>query len=216
MPKVGLSETNVFIYRMPIEYSGMSLTKGQGGLAMFSTAIRRGSAGIVLVLAVLSASGCTGIASKEINAERDKLRTEPVKMSAKGQPEASIDADGEVVLGERKLALSDAQRELVADYRGAVVDLVDLTLRETSKATRFVVARALFGMAVGRLDETTDKIERQAEGIAHTPEFCRLLGEVRQRQDRMVASIDELKPYAKVDAQDLADCRAGKQYQTGT
>jgi len=180
---------------------------------MFS--IRHSRVAVALALAVLAVSGCSGIASKEIESERAKLRAEPVEMSAKGLPQASIDARGEVRIGERKLALSDAQRNLAAHYRSAVVDLVDLTLRETSKATRFVVARALFGMAVGRLDETTDKIEREAEGITRKPEFCRLLGEVKTRQDDMAGSIGELQPYAKVDAQDLEDCRAGKAYHAG-
>jgi hypothetical protein len=167
------------------------------------------------VLAALLVSGCSGIATKQIEAERTELRSKPVEMNAAGNPKASIDASGSVRIGSGVLALTDTQRTLALLYRDAVVDLVDLSLKDASRLTSHVVTRTLFGMATGRLEKTEKSIERQAEGIAHTPEFCGLLEEARERQDRMLQSMVELKPYAGVSQQDVDDCAAGRPYETG-
>ena len=131
-----------------------------------------------------------------------------MELSAKGYPDASIDLSGVVKIGSSDLALTDVQRESTLRYRDAVVDLVDRTLDETSRLTKHVIAKMLFGVATGRMEKTQQKMERQAEDIAHSPEFCRLLVEVKQRQNRMVQLVAKLKPYANLSRQDFENCAA--------
>jgi hypothetical protein len=167
----------------------------------------------VVALAAFLVVGCSGVVTKEIEAERVELHQKPLELSAKDLPDASIDSSGSVKIGSGNLAMTEAQRALTRQYRDAVIGLVDLTLDKTSKVSRHAVARALFGMATGRLEKTEQKIERQAEAIAHAPEFCARLAEVRQSQDRMVQAVATLEPYVDVSRQDVEDCAAGRPYK---
>ena len=164
-----------------------------------------------IAIALLMA-GCTGVATREIDIDRADLHNKAVALGATGYPDASIDSSGSVKIGPDDLPLSVGQRTLAMEYREAVVDLMDLALSKTSKLSNHVVARTLFGMATGRLERTENEIDHEAAQIAHTPDFCSQLDEVRRRQDRMLQSISQLNPYANVDGQDVADCRAGRPY----
>ena len=163
-------------------------------------------------LASLLMAGCSGVATREIEAERVALHSEPVSMTARDLPEASIDRSGAVKIGDDKLALTADQRELARDYRAAVVELVDLTLAETSRLTDHAMTRVIFAMLIGRADEAGEKIGKQAEALVHSPPFCQRLGAVQQRQQRMTQSVVQLQPYAKISPQDVENCVAGKPY----
>ncbi|MGH8085113.1 MAG: hypothetical protein ACREPV_07535 [Lysobacter sp.] len=168
-----------------------------------------------LALATLAAAlmtGCAGIASKEIEAERAALHAEPLELDAKDRPDASIAPSGAVTIGDDALQLTEAQRIEAAGYRDAVLDLIDLTLDDTESLTNRAMVTALLGVVTGLGDQAERHIESQAREIAHTPEFCRLLGDVRQHQDRMIRSVAALQPYADVSAQDVDDCAAGRPY----
>jgi|GEM_PF-3350132 len=169
--------------------------------------------GIVMtaLVAVLMA-GCSGVATKEIEAERVSLHGEPINMNAKDLPEVSIEPSGAVKIGDGNLALTDDQRVLTRDYRAAVIDLVDQTLTDASRVTDHAMSRVIFAMLIGRADEAGEKIGKQAEAIAHTPQFCHLLDKVQQHQARMVQSVTQLQPYAKLSQQDVDNCNAGKPY----
>lgn len=170
-------------------------------------------AGIILaVLAALPMSGCSGAATREIEAERASLHSEPVTLHAKGLADASIDAAGAVDIGQGHVALTDSQRALARDYRSAVIELVDFTLANTAKLTKHAMRRVLLGMLVGRADEAGEKIGKQAEAMVHAPQFCHLLADLRQRQDRMVQSVPMLQPYARIARQDVDNCMAGRPY----
>lgn len=157
-------------------------------------------------------AGCSGAATRELEAERASLHNEPITMHAKGLADAAIDTSGAVNIGTARLALTDGQRKLTRDYRAAAIALVDATLAGTSKLTSHAMGRVLFGMLIGRADEAGEKIGRQAEAMIHTPQFCRLLAEVRQRQDRMVQSVPTLQPYARLAQRDVDSCVSGRPY----
>lgn len=169
------------------------------------------SATIVILLGAML-TGCSGVATKEIEAARVEVHHEPLGMNAKGYPDASIDASGTVKIGSDTLILSDAQKTETLRYREAVIELVDLSLDKASRMTRHVVARTLFAMVTGRMDKMEQKLERQGLALAHSPEFCAALGNVKQRQDRMVQSVVNMKPYVHLSQQDVDNCVAGRPY----
>lgn len=169
-------------------------------------------AGVILVLAALLGTGCSGVATREIEAARAEVHHEPLGMNAKGRPDASIDATGAVKIGSEQLALGDAQKALTQQYREAVISLVDLSLDKAGHMTRHVVARSLFALMTGRMDAMERKLEKQGLELAHSPTFCAALDEVRQRQDRMVQSVVALQPYAHISQQNVDDCMAGRPY----
>ena len=172
----------------------------------------------ILALAALTAlaaalmTGCAGVATKEIEAERAALHAEPLELDAKGRPDASIAPSGAVVIGEDALPLTAAQRTDTAGYRDAVLDLIDLTLDDTRSLTNRAMVTALLGVMTGLGDQPERHIENQAGEIAHTPEFCGLLDNVRQHQERMVRSVAQLQPYADISEQDVDDCVDGRDY----
>ena len=172
-------------------------------------------AGAILVLAALLGTGCSGVATREIESARAEVHHEPLGMNAKGQPDASIDAAGAVKIGSGKLALTDAQKALTLQYREAVINLVDLSLDKASHMTRHVMARSLFALMTGRMDAMEQKLEKQGLELTHNPAFCTALDEVRQRQDRMVQSVVQLQPYAHITQQNVDDCMAGRPYSAG-
>ncbi|EIL91287.1 lipoprotein [Rhodanobacter spathiphylli B39] len=167
---------------------------------------------VALAALALLVAGCSGAATREIEAERAALHSDPVSMSAKNLPEVSINASGAVKVGTDQLSLTAGQRALTRDYRAAVIELVDLTLSGTARITDHAMSRVLLASLIGRGDEAGEKIGRQAEAMVHSPPFCQLLDRVRQSQDRMVRSVVTLQPYAKIDAHAVENCRAGKPY----
>lgn len=169
----------------------------------------------IAVIAMSLASGCSGVATREIEAQRVALPHDSIKLDAKGLPDARIDPAGAVKIGSRPLPLTEAQRGLTAQYRNAVIELTDYALRDTTRLTRHVVARVLFGMVTGRLEKTTDKIEQQAEAIMHSAPFCSRLEVVKQRQDVMTGAVSFLLPYANLTYQQLEDCVSGQPYSLG-
>jgi hypothetical protein len=169
-------------------------------------------AGAILILAALLGTGCSGVATREIESARAEVHHEPLGMNAKGRPDASIDASGNVKIGSDTLILSDAQKAETLRYREAVIELVDLSLDKASHMTRHVVARTLFAMVTGRMDKMEQKLERQGLALAHSPEFCAALGAVKQRQDRMVQSVVNMQPYVHLSQQDVDNCIAGQPY----
>jgi hypothetical protein len=169
------------------------------GLAMAALA------GVLLV-------GCSGVATREIEAERATLHSEPVSMNAKDLPEANIDATGAVKIGKENLPLTAEQRVLTREYRAAAIKLVDLTLSDTARITDHAMSRVLFASLIGRADEAGEKLGKQAEALVHTPQFCQLLGDMKQSQDRMVQSVTTLQPYANISQQTIENCMAGKPY----
>lgn len=170
---------------------------------------------IAMILAAFLMTGCSGVATKEIEAARVEVHHEPLGMNAKGYPDASIDASGTVKIGSDTLILSDAQKAETLRYREAVIELVDLSLDKAAGMTRHVVARTLFAMVTGRMDKMEQKLERQGLALAHSAEFCTALGNVKQRQDRMVQSVVNMKPYVHLSQQDVDNCVAGRPYEAG-
>lgn len=168
--------------------------------------------GVALAALALLVAGCSGVATRDIEAERAALHRDPVSMNAKNLPEAHIDASGAVKVGTDQLPLTDGQRALTRDYRAAVIELVDLTLSGTARITDHAMSRVLLASLIGRGDEAGEKVGRQAEAMVHSPQFCQLLDKVQRSQDRMVQSVVTLRPYAKIDARAVENCRAGKPY----
>lgn len=202
----------IFFAAEGVARSVVALINGTGKVPMSHTRLSVAVRVLMGALAV-SLAGCSGIATKDIEASRAELHSDPLKMSAKGLPDASIDASGAVDIGPTRLALTDAQRGLTRAYRAAVVDLMDLTLSETSHLTGQAMRSAIFGMLIGREDQAEKHIEKRTEAMIHTPQFCSRLDSVRRQQNRMVQSVKTLMPYAKLSRQQVDDCNAGRPYQ---
>jgi hypothetical protein len=157
-------------------------------------------------------AGCSSVATRDIETERAALHSEPVSMNAKDLPEVNIDSSGAVKVGKDNLSLTTEQRVLTREYRAAVIKLVDMTLSDTARITDHAMSRMLFAALIGRADEAGEKIGKQAEALVHSPQFCHLLGDMRQSQDQMVQSVTTLQPYAKITPQTVENCTAGKPY----
>jgi len=165
----------------------------------------------VLLVTMVLLSGCMTEARREIEADRGEAHAEPLQLRGpKGAPDAEIGTDGGVTIGKRAVALDAQQHAASLAYREAALKVVDLSLANASKYVRFAIPRLLFGMAVhGSADKSMDK---SAEKIVHTPEFCDALDAMRVKQDAMVAEIPPLASYGHLTPDDVRHCRDGQPY----
>ena len=170
---------------------------------------------LVLVLVTVLGTGCSGVATREIESARAEVHREPLGMNAKGYPDASIDSSGAVKIGSDSLVLSRTQKAETLRYREAVIALVDLSLDKATHMTRHVMARTVFAMMTGRLDKMEKKLEQQGLALSHSPEFCAALGDVVRRQDEMVQAVVNLRPYAHISQREVDNCVAGRPYHAG-
>ena len=121
--------------------------------------------GIALAALALLVAGCSGVATRDIEAERAALQRDPVSMKAKNLPEAHIDASGAVKVGTDQLPLTDGQRALTRDYRAAVIELVDLTLSGTARITDHAMSRVLLASLLGTPPEVLVNAARLGDNL---------------------------------------------------
>lgn len=166
------------------------------------------------LLMALTVAGCSTAARREIEAERIQAHTEPLELHGpKGLPEASIGADGSVRIGGDPVSLDTQQRTVSLVYREASLAVIDLSFEAASRLTRFAIPRLLFGMVLHGSDDAGRGIEKDAEAIPHSPEFCQRLENLLDAQKSAVSSLPALQPYASVTTQDVQSCRSGRPYQ---
>ena len=161
----------------------------------------------------LAVAGCSTAARREMETERIQAHAEPLELHApEGLPEASIDVDGSVRIGQSPLPLDTQQRSASLAYRDASLAVIDLSLQAASRLTKFAIPRVLFGMVVHGADDAGRGIEKDAEAIPHSPEFCRRLDTLLDAQNDAASQVPSLRPYARVTTQDVESCRSGHPY----
>ncbi|MGO4700679.1 hypothetical protein [Dyella sp. 2RAB6] len=168
---------------------------------------------LLFVSAVLLA-GCSSTARRVMEESRVKVHQEPLELRSEANvPKAYIDVTGGVTIDKEPLAITTEQRAAILDYREASLAIIDISFDAASRLTRYAVPRLLLGSMIHGSDGASRGIDADAEKIAHSPAFCAALDKMRQTQDVMVAREESLRPYARLTAQNVLDCQAGKPYR---
>jgi len=138
-----------------------------------------------------------------------------VTIRADGAPDAVINADGNLQVDQHPIAINDAQRALLKSYHdNAMLILTDGLA--TGKAGAALGEGAAKSVLTHLADGNPDKIQQDIDAktkplIAAALKICTDLGEVKNSQDQMAASLPAFKPYADVvSSDDVEGCRKNK------
>lgn len=143
---------------------------------------------------------------------RQKLATQNLDLNATGHPKAEITPAGELLIGGKPVAVDDAQRKLLQDYRQGIIDVADAGISigtQSADLAGKAVSEAISGIFSGEPDRIEQRIQAEAKKIeASALTLCERLPALKEAQDRLTASLPAFKPYANLDMDDMKDCRA--------
>lgn len=139
------------------------------------------------------------------------LRDGYAVVSAPGQPDASIAADGALRIGEAAIATTPEQRTQLARYYAEAAALRDDGIA-TGKAGLAVAGHALGSVISGLVSGDPDRIDKEVDAKARTVEasarkVCADLAQLRSTQDAIAAQLPAFRPYARIDAGDAERCQ---------
>ena len=127
-------------------------------------------------------------------------------------PQAEITPQGDFLIEGRPVAIDRQQRQELLLYRGEVIAIakagIDIGER-SAQAALDAVDRGLFSLMFGAM---TGSLERRIEKtVRETVEpgvrqICLSLPALRDRQQRLSATLPAFRPYATLEADDVEDC----------
>lgn len=142
---------------------------------------------------------------------RDELATENLSLDATGQPKAEITPKGDLLIDGNAVPLTDAQRTQVLAYREQLIGVasagMDVGVQGAKLATR-AMGEAVRGIFSGEPDEIGKRVEAQAEPIRlAAAKLCDRLPALFDAQQTLAASLPAFAPYAKMDRDDIDECK---------
>lgn len=125
-------------------------------------------------------------------------------------PRAEITPEGDLLVDGKAVAIDDAQRQLLLDYRGQVIAVAEAGIAIGGKGVDLAGAalqQAMGAIFSGNTDEFEKRIEAEADKIkAEAMTLCRELPPMLATQQRLAASLPEFAPYATMTQEDIDDC----------
>jgi len=143
---------------------------------------------------------------------RAKLENESITLkSIDEHGKAEITPQGDFIVEGRKVAVDDAQRELLLRYRSGIIDVATAGTHIGMEGANFglrTAGKALRGALSGNRDHVEEEIEADARKFeANARRICDHLAPLLETQQQLVQQLPEFAPYAKMDQSDIDDCR---------
>lgn len=138
-----------------------------------------------------------------------------VTVRAEGAPDAVINANGDLQIDQHPVAVNDAQRTLLKSYYSNATMILNDGIA-TGKAGAAVGEEAaksvLTRLASGSPDKIQQDIDAKVKPLKEAAlKICTDLGNVKNNQDQLVATLPAFKPYGNVvGSDDVDDCRKDK------
>ncbi len=129
---------------------------------------------------------------------------------ARGAADAVISVDGNLRIEGQPIALAPAQQALLKDYFAGIV-----ALRHDAIATGAAgiatagtaISSVVNGLANGDPDSIGAKVDEKAAKVdAAAAKICVDLASIRLKQDAIASQLPVFRPYALLDAGEVADC----------
>ena len=124
---------------------------------------------------------------------------------ASGQPNAYITADGSLRIGNRDVAVTPRQRELLKDYYGESKTLIDAGVaigKAGAELGVHAIGDTISGIFSGKSKQAQQGIEAQANAIDATAQkLCSNLNRLRGTQQAIAAQLPAFTPYQPIDRQ---------------
>jgi hypothetical protein len=136
-----------------------------------------------------------------------KLYGDVVTLHVDGAPEADIASDGGFVIGGKVVAITPAERELLAQYNRSV-----RAVHETGEAMGTAGIETAAKAIAAKASSTPGKADEAAKTGAGkmqdlTRDICKDTAAIKVAQDQLAAQLAAFKPYAHiVGTDDAADC----------
>jgi hypothetical protein len=142
---------------------------------------------------------------------REEMATENLSLDASGQPKAEITPQGDLLIDGKAVPVTEAQRAQLLAYRGQLVGVasagMDIGVQGAKLATR-AMGEAVRGIFSGKPDEIGKRVEAQAEPIRLAAmKLCDRLPALYDAQQALAASLPAFAPYAKMDRDDIDECK---------
>lgn len=133
-----------------------------------------------------------------------------VTVHARGKPDATVNAAGDLRIEGKAVATTPAQRRLLARYftevQGIRGDAI-ATGQEGVALAGKAISEVIGGLAAGDPDRIGDRVEAQAGKVeAQASQICVRLGQIRSVQELLAADLAAFKPYATIRADQVNDC----------
>ena len=131
----------------------------------------------------------------------------------KALPRAEITPQGDFLVENKQVAIDVSQRRQLLAYRARMLEVakygIEIGQRSADAALDAVgngsIAGLLFGAFTGNLERNIERTVRQQIEPA-VRGLCRQLPALRDSQQRLAANLPQFKPYATLEADDIADC----------
>lgn len=128
-------------------------------------------------------------------------------------PPAEITPQGDFLIDGKQQRIDAGQRRQLLAYRGQVIGVaktgIDIGQRSAEAALDAVGngswASLMFGAMTGSLERRVERVVKQQIEPA-VRSLCRQLPALRDSQQRLASSLPKFRPYATLEADDVADC----------
>ena len=139
--------------------------------------------------------------------------SDKAKRAKKDLPQAEITPRGDFLIEGKTQAIDAGQRRQLLAYRGQVIGIaktgIDIGQRSAEAALDAIGNGSWVGLMFGAM---TGSLERRVETLVEQQvkpgvlSICRQLPAVRNSQQRLAASLPQFRPYATLEADDVAGC----------
>lgn len=162
------------------------------------------------------AGGDTSLGQK-VREATDKARKEMavknISVSSDNGVKVEISPAGDLLIDGKAVAVDDAQRKLLLQYRGQVMQVAEAGIEIGVQGANLGVraaGEALKGILSGDTDQIEKRIDAEAKKLEESAtKICDRLPAMLATQQQLAAAIPEFKPYAKMDQSDIDECRKG-------
>ncbi|MGV8958798.1 MAG: hypothetical protein ACOH1V_00160 [Stenotrophomonas sp.] len=144
---------------------------------------------------------------------RRELAVRNISISGEGAEKAEISPSGELLIGGKPVAIDDAQRKLLLEYRGQVIKVaetgMDIGVQGANLGVK-AAGEAIKGIFSGNTDGVEQRVNEEARKIeASAKQICEQMPAMRDTQQALAASLPAFRPYARMDQSDIDECHNG-------
>lgn len=129
-----------------------------------------------------------------------------------GLPDGEITPDGDFLVDGKPVPVSDAQRAQLLAYRGQVIAVAKTGIDAGERAAMLAIDATDVGMFHLFVSAMTGSLERKVKATVAREiqpavlRICRSLPGLRDSQQQLAGSLPAFRPYATLEADDIADC----------
>ena len=161
----------------------------------------------LLIVALICALAACGMPDTTMENGAIKLYGDVVTLHVDAAPEADIAANGDFSIGGKAVAITPAERDMLAQYNRSVRAVHEAGL-DMGKAGFVTAARAMAAeasSAPGHADAATNDGTGKLQDL--TLDICKATAAIKSAQDRLATRLTVFRPYASiVGAASVTDC----------